>query len=276
MCKILKVSSSGYYYWLKSPLSKREHQQKELQGEIRRIYEKSKGRYGSPRIREELIVEGLRVSRPRVARHMKSMGLKSIIRKQYRVQTTDSDHYYPVAENHLNRDFQAGKLAQKWVSDLTYIRTDEGWLYLTGVLDLADRKIVGWALSESMKAKDTSIAAWKMALKNRPVTAPLLFHSDRGVQYACNEFREQFRGFPVTQSMSRKGNCWDNAVAESFFKTMKTEMVYHRKFKSKAEAKLAIFEYIEVWYNRKRRHSALGYLSPCQYEEVLTNGRMSA
>lgn len=193
------------------------------------------------------------------------------------MQTTDSRHTYAVVENRLERDFTAERLAQKWVSDLTYIKTGEGWLYLTTVLDLADRKVIGWALSETMKAGETTVAAFKMAVNNRPVLQPLLFHSDRGVQYACSDFTELLKRYPeVQQSMSRKGNCWDNAVAESFFKSMKTEMVYHHTFQTMAEARLAIFEYIEVWYNRQRKHSALGYLTPCQYEELLLNNKLSA
>lgn len=257
-------------------MSKRAQQQKELSDHIRKSYQASKGRYGSPRIAAELQKKGIRASRPRVARVMKKMGLKSIVRKKYRVQTTDSKHQYQVSKNYLNRDFSAERIAQKWVSDLTYIKTAEGWVYLTVVLDLADRSVVGWALSETMKAEDTSIAAWKMALKRRRVREPLLFHTDRGVQYACNEFRKQLIDLPVTQSMSGKGDCWDNAPAESFFKTLKTEMVYHREFKSKKEAKLAVFEYIEVWYNRKRRHSALGFLTPEEFCKLLTISKMSA
>ena len=151
---------------------------------------------------------------------------------------------------------------------LLNIETGEGWLYLTAILDLADRKVVGWALSETMEAEVTSVAAWRMAIRNRPVNEPLLFHSDRGVQYACQEFQEQLKGIPVRQSMSRKGNCWDNAVAESFFKTMKTEMVYHVSFKTRAQARLVVFEYLEVWYNRERRNSSMAYLTPCQYENL--------
>lgn len=276
MCKILKVSTSSYYYWRNNPVSKREQQQKELFAHIRQVYDESKGRYGSPRIAAELQARGIRVSRPRVARAMKKMGLKSIVRKKYRVQTTDSKHQYQVSKNHLNRDFSAERIAQKWVSDLTYIKTGEGWVYLTVILDLADRKVVGWALSETMHAEVTSVAAWKMAVKCRPIKTELLFHSDRGVQYACNEFRKQFGGLPVIQSMSGKGDCWDNAVAESFFKTLKTEMVYHREFKSKNEAKFAVFEYLEVWYNRKRRHSALGFLTPEEFFNKLKISKMSA
>lgn len=257
-------------------MSKRNQRQDELSAHIRQVYEESKGRYGSPRIAAELQGKGIRASRPRVARAMKKMGLKSIVRKKYRVQTTDSKHRYQVSKNQLNRDFSAERIAQKWVSDLTYIKTAEGWVYLTVILDLADRSVVGWAMSETMKAEDTSVAAWKMALKHRPVKEPLLFHTDRGVQYACNEFRKQLIDLPVTQSMSGKGDCWDNAPAESFFKTLKTEMVYHCEFKNKKEAKLAVFDYIEVWYNRKRRHSALGFLTPLAYTNKLENQKMSA
>lgn len=176
---------------------------------------------------------------------MRKHSIRSIIRKKYRVQTTASNHSYAIAENYLDRNFYATRLAEKWVSDLTYIKPQQGWLYLTAVLDLADRKVVGWALSETMEAEATSVAAWRMAIKNRPVTQSLLFLSDRGVQYACQQFRNQLKGKPVLQSMSRKVNCWDNAVAESFFKTMKTELIYHRKFATRQEARLAIFEYNE-------------------------------
>ena len=243
---------------------------------VEQVYQQSKCRYGSPRIAVELKEQGIQASRPRVARLIQKFHIQSIVRKKYRVQTTDSNHVYAVAENYLSRDFTAVRPAEKWVSDLTYIRTGEGWLYLTTILDLADRKVIGWALSETMDAEVTSVAAWQMAVKNRPLSGRLLFHSDRGVQYACREFREQLEGVPVLQSMSRKGNCWDNAVAESFFKTMKTEMIYHRKFATRQEARLAVFEYIEGFYNRKRRHSALGYLTPCQYEERLHQQSIAA
>jgi transposase InsO family protein len=208
---------------------------------------------------------------------MQKANIKSIIRKKYRVQTTDSNHKYEVADNHLNREFSTYRLAQKWVSDITYIRTAEGWLYLIAILDLGDRKIVGWALSTTMKTVDTSIASWKMAVKNRPISQHLLFHSDRGVQYACTDFKEQLiKGLPVLQSMSRKGNCWDNAVAESFFKTLKTELVYHSDYLTKQPAGLAVFEYIEGWYNKRRRHSALGNRSPEQYQFYLQEKRIAA
>jgi putative transposase len=246
MCQVLQVSVSGFYYWLQHPVSVREKKQQKLLASIKEVYQKSSCRYGSPRIAVELREQGIMASRPRVARLMRKAHLRSITRKKYRVQTTDSNHSYTIAENHLNRNFSAKELAKKWVSDLTYIRTLEGWLYLTMILDLADRKIVGWALSATMEAKDTTVASWQMALNNRPLHGKLLFHSDRGVQYACQEFSDQLKDKPVLQSMSRKGNCWVNAVAESFFKTMKTEMVYHCSYQTKAQAKLAVFEYVEI------------------------------
>ena len=232
-------------------------------GQIKISFSASKGRYGSPRITKDLVAQGLHVSRPRVARLMKKAQLKSVIQKKYVVTTTDSKHGYPVAENHLNRQFNPANSGQAWVSDLTYLATAEGWVYLTIIMDLYDRKIIGWALSESMKAIDTTIPAWKMATTNRPVQEKLIFHSDRGVQYACNAFTEHLNKYPmVLQSMSRKGNCWDNAVAESFFKTLKSELVYQYHFQTREVAKQAVFEYVEAWYNRKRRHSVFGLSIP--------------
>ncbi|MNL12596.1 IS2 transposase TnpB [compost metagenome] len=235
----------------------------------------SKGRYGSPRITKELNADGIRVSRPRIARLMGRNGIKSIMKRKYRV-TTNSNHLYPVNENLLLRDFSTTGTGEKWVSDITYIRTGEGWLYLTVIMDLADRKIIGWSMDNSMSASSTVVDAWKMAIKNRSLQGELIFHSDRGIQYASHEFRRCLKGLPVLQSMSRKGNCWDNAIAESFFKTLKTEMVYHRKFETRAQAKVEIFDYIEVWYNRKRRHSALGYLTPVQVEQVMMKNKIEA
>ena len=270
------MSSSGFYYWLKHPIGIGSVKQAALLSKVTQIHKDSRYRYGSPRITAELKSMGIIVSRPRVARLMRKANIRSIIRKKYQVQTTDSNHACQPAPNILGRDFYAGDIGQKWVSDLTYIRTGEGWLYLTTIMDLADRKIVGWALSQTMEAGQTTISAWQMAIKNRPITQELVFHSDRGIQYACNEFRRHLMGFPVSQSMSRKGNCWDNAVAESFFKTMKTEMVYHENFDTIAQARLAIFEYIEIWYNRNRRHSTLGYLTPLEFEKLLNDAKKAA
>lgn len=276
MCQVLKVSISGFYYWMQHPVSSRIGKEQQLLAAVKKVYQQSNCRYGSPRIAVELQEQGILASRPRVARLMRKHAIRSIIRKKYRVQTTDSNHGFAIAENYLNQEFTATRLAEKWVSDLTYIKTQEGWLYLTAVVDLADRKVVGWAMSKTMEAEVSTVAAWQMAVRNRPITKSLLFHSDRGVQYACKEFRKQLSGKPVLQSMSRKGNCWDNAVAESFFKTLKTELIYHRKFATRQEAKLAIFEYIEGWYNRKRRHSALGYRTPCHLESFYLENKLAA
>ena len=240
-------------------------ERQKLKHMIRSVYRESKGRYGSPKITQELRFKGMRVSRPRVARIMRSEGIKSIIQKRYRVSTTDSKHNYPVADNHLKRNFKTQAPGQVWVSDITFVRTGQGWLYLTVVMDLFDRKVIGWALSRTMAAADTILAAWKMALINRPITSQLIFHSDRGVQYASQEFREALKEKPVTQSMSRKGDCWDNAVAESFFKILKSELISHCHYISQMHAKNDVFEFIEIWYNRKRRHSYLGYLTPEEF-----------
>jgi len=271
MCKVLKVSRSGYYSWVDHKPSKREVENRELLDQIVKIHKESKQTYGSPRITAELRSRHIYTSRPRVARMMKKAGLRSRTVKRFKV-TTDSKHHYRVVENILNRDFKVDRPGKAWVSDITYIATGQGWLYLTIILDLADRKVIGWSLSNTLKARDTVIPAWRMAVINRPVAGPLIFHSDRGVQYCCHQFAGLLGTFPnVSRSMSRKGDCWDNAVAESFFKTIKTEMIYDCKFQSIHQAKLAVFEYIEVWYNRKRRHSALGYLSPEAYETILLN-----
>lgn len=276
MCNVLGVSCSGFYYWLKHPVGKRLADETKLLVQISQIHKDSKFRYGSPRVTAELNLMGIAASRPRVARLMRKANIKSIVRNKYRVKTTDSDHVYCPAENILNRDFYASETGQKWVSDLTYIQTGEGWIYLTIIMDLADRMIVGWAISETLDARQTSMAALKMALTNRPVAAKMIFHSDRGIQYSCDEFRKQLMKFQVEQSMSRKGNCWDNAVAESFFKTIKTEMVYHEDFRTRNQAGQAIFEYIEVWYNRRRRHSKLAYLTPKEFQEKIIKEKNAA
>ena len=265
MCKVFKVSRSGYYAWLYRAPCTRALENRRAKEMIKAVYEESEGRYGSPKIAKELKKKGLNISRPRVARLMRSEGIKSIIHKKYRVVTTDSKHNYPIAENHLNRDFKPSMPGKVWVSDITYIRTPQGWLYLTIIMDLFDRKIIGWSLSKTMTTKETVVTAWRMALINRPLKERLIFHSDRGVQYASDEFRQQLRAKPITQSMSRKGNCWDNAVAESFFKILKSELIRHSQFISCQQAKTEIFQFIEIWYNRKRSHSYLGYLTPEEF-----------
>ena len=224
---------------------------------IKKIYESSKGTYGSPRITIALKEEGIHVSRPRVARLMKQQKIKSIIRKKW-VITTDSRHHYPIVENKLNREFDVNGPGQAWVSDITYIKTYQGWLYLTVIIDLYDRKVIGWSFSRSLKAIDTTIPAWRMATRNRSITQALIFHSDRGIQYACHEFKNLLQSYKlVERSMSQKGDCWDNAVAESFFKTLKVEHIYHKNFKTFKEAEISIFEYIEAWYNVNRIHTTI-------------------
>lgn len=273
---VFKVSRSGYYAWLDNGLSFRSDENLRLTSQISKVHADSKGTYGSPRVARELNGQGIKVSRPRVARLMQKAKIRSIIKRKFRV-ATDSAHKFSIMENKLERGFKPGIVGARWVSDIAYIKTRQGWLYLTTVIDIGDRKVIGWALSHTMKAADTVIPAWNMAQRNRPINTKLLFHSDRGVQYACNEFRNLLAKNPlVTRSMSRKGNCWDNAVAESFFKTLKVGCVYQNKFETKQQAALIVFEYIEIWYNRKRLHSALGYLSPQDFEKQLNKQIIAA
>jgi putative transposase len=266
MCKVLKVSRSSYYRWYCEGPSERELKNQKLTIDIKEVFEESKRTYGSPRITEELKRRGINVSKPRVAKLMRLNNLKSKIRKKYRI-TTNSNHMHIISDNHLDRNFKPNALNKVWVSDITYIRTDEDWLYLTTVIDLYDRQVIGWSLSKTLFTKETINPAWKMATSKRKINDNLIFHSDRGIQYASKEFRNQLNtNSLITQSMSRKGNCWDNAVAESFFKTLKTELIYHQEYKTIEQAKLAVFEYIEIWYNRKRLHSSLGYKTPVEVE----------
>jgi putative transposase len=257
MCKVLRVSRSSYYNWLTRNPSKQFIENLELSARIKKIYELSKRTYGSPRVTIKLQEEGFHVSRPRVAKLMKKLGLKSIIRKRW-IITTDSRHKYPIVENKLNRDFNVTRPCQVWVSDITYIKTFQGWLYLTVIIDLYDRKVIGWSFSRSLKVACTTIPAWKMAVRNRIIAGKLIFHSDRGIQYACHEFTNLLSSYRfVERSMSRKGDCWDNAVAESFFKTLKVEHIYHHSYRTFKEAELSVFEYIESWYNVNRIHTAI-------------------
>ncbi len=266
MCKVLEVSRSCYYRWYSGGISKRKLENQELTIAIKRVYNDSKQIYGSPRVTEVLKQEGRRVSERRVAKLMRANAWQSKIRKKWK-STTDSNHKYSISPNYLNRNFKPLELNQAWVSDITYIRTLQGWLYLTTVIDLYDRQVIGWSLSKTLHTKLTIIPAWEMAVSKRNITKPLIFHSDRGIQYASNEFRAILKTTSlITQSMSRKGNCWDNAVAESFFKTIKSELIYRRTYSNRKAAELDIFEYIEIWYNRKRLHSALGYKTPIQIE----------
>ena len=266
MCHVFKVSRSGYYDWFHRKPSQRELDRLQVSKEIQMIYQQSNGRYGSPKITRELNEKGWRVSRPRVARIMKLQGIRSIIHRKFKVVTTDSKHNFPIAENLLNRNFKTDVPGQKWISDITYIPTRQGWMYLTIIMDLYDRKVIGWALSTTMTTQATILAAWRMAMLNRPIEQnQLIFHSDRGVQYASYAFTIELKKHKVIQSMSRKGNCWDNAVAENFFKILKSELVNHTDFQSILQAKTALFEFIEIWYNRNRKHGYLDYKTPEQY-----------
>ncbi|MCD1116745.1 IS3 family transposase [Chryseobacterium turcicum] len=258
MCNILKLSSSGYYKWKNRPRSKILLLKEKIKHQITSIYFSSKQRYGSPRIAFELNSLGYRVSRITVVKYMKELGLRSKLNKKFKV-TTNSKHNYLVVDNILDRNSTADKSSKVWVSDITYIQTKEGFLYLTTVIDLYDRKIIGWSLSKGMSTEETSLTAWKMAVKNRKIADGLIFHSDRGVQYASKKFVNTLDFYNVIRSMSRRGNYWDNAVAESFFKSLKTELIYGNKLTTKEQMELEVFEYIEIWYNKKRRHSILNY-----------------
>ena len=265
MCRVLRVSRSGYYRWLKRKPSRRKLDNQRLDTEIREIYDGSKGRYGSPKITQELRDRGRRVGKNRVAKRMRKAGLRSKIRRKYKV-TTNSKHNFAVAPNLLERNFTAPAPDKVWVSDITYLATRTGWLYLTVIIDVFSRMVVGWALSSSL-GHEMVIAALKRANQRRRPAKGLIFHSDRGVQYACNDFRKQLSKYEFIQSMSRKGDCWDNAVAESFFGVLKTELVYHERYEDHQDTLHSIFEYIEVFYNRQRRHSTIGYLCPSEYEK---------
>lgn len=269
MCKVLGTSRSAYYRWIKNDCVIQKAKIA-IDKHTQEVFEKSKGTYGSPRIHQELKQRGIQISQSTVARSMRRQGLQARPRRKF-IHTTDSAHDYKVFENILNRNFAAERVNEKWVSDITYIPTQKGWTYLTTILDLADRMIVGWTLSDDMSARKTSTEAFKIALQRRKVNQELLLHSDRGVQYCCAEFRQTVKQTKlVKQSMSRKGNCWDNAPAESFFKTLKTELVNKQKYKNLEEAKNAIFDYIETWYNPHRKHSTLGYMSPKKKNLSLT------
>jgi len=266
MCKVFQVTKSSYYRWLSAEPSDRWKEAEELLVLIMDIFKDSKDSYGSIRMTRELKARGFTVGKNRVAKMMRAADLKARKPKKFKV-TTDSKHNYPVAPNILDREFYASNPGEVWVSDLTYVRTKNGWLYLTVIIDLYDRKVIGWSMSKGMSAGETVIPAWIMATRNRPITHKLIFHSDRGVQYACNEFTQILKANNlISQSMSRKGNCWDNAVAESFFKTNKVEWISNQKFINQEQAQLSIFEWIESWYNRRRRHSALEYQTIDEFE----------
>jgi transposase InsO family protein len=267
LCAHLEVSPSGYYGWQqrRATPSLRAVENQTLAKEIGQIHAQSRHTYGSPRIVDALRKQGRRHGRNRIARLMQQAGLRGRQKARYRVQTTDSHHDRPIAPNRLATAPKATAPNQLWVADITYVETQEGWLYLAGILDLYSRKLVGWAMSDQI---DTTLVlnALGMALLHRQPPANLLLHSDRGVQYASADYRQALRAAGLVASMSRKGNCYDNATMESFWSTLKLDLVYRRDFASRAQARTEIFDYIECFYNRQRTHSALGYLSPVDFE----------
>jgi len=262
------VSRSGYYAWEKRDDSAKLRKLDDLKRKIEDIFMGSKKTYGSPRVFQVLKGLGLQVGKETVANLMRDMGLRAKTKKRFRVKTTDSNHTNPIAPNLLQQNFCVAKASSVWLSDITYVETGEGWLYVFSIMDLCTRKNVGWSLADNLSHLPL-LSALEMAL-NRQITAPgLIFHSDRGVQYACEAFRKKLADLKFMQSMSGKGNCYDNAPMESFFHTFKTELVYQTKFATKAEARRAIFEWIEEFYNRERIHSSIGYKSPVAFEEEL-------
>lgn len=270
MCRVLEVSPSGYYAWRKRSPSWHAIIDELLLLHVRIAHRESDERYGAPRVHRDLQAEGLPVSVKRVARLMREDGLVARPRKGRRVSTTDSNHAEPIAPNLLARQFAVNGVAvnRVWVADLTYIPTREGWLYLATVLDLGSRRCVGWAMRDTMEVELT-LSALRMAREDRKPAPGLIHHSDRGSQYAASEYRAELAAHGMVASMSGKGDCYDNAVAESFFATLEFELIMQSDWPTKAAARRAIFDYIETWYNPKRRHSTLGYISPVEYEAQL-------
>jgi len=264
MCRVLEVSRSGYYDWRNRPLSARAQANQHLTDDIRRLHTEHKGRVGAPRVTRHLREEGQRVGKNRVAHLMRSEGLRAKAARKYKA-TTNSNHNLPVAPNLLEQDFSATAPNQKWVSDITYIATDEGWLYLAVVLDLHSRLVVGWAMSERMTAK-LVCDALQMALWRRKRPRGVIVHSDRGSQYCSGDYQRLLRDNDLVCSMSKKGDCYDNAAMESWNHSLKVEAIHGERFVTRQAAKDQVFEYVEVYYNRKRLHSRLGYLSPEAFE----------
>lgn len=262
MCRALSVSRAGFYAWLHRPESKREREDRRLAVLTQEAHERSRKTYGSPRVHAELKAQGILVSRKRIIRLMQELGLSGKMRRRF-VRTTDSKHAHPVAPNLLSRDFHADRPNQRWSGDITYLRTPDGWLYLAVVLDLFSRYVVGWAVSRFID-RGLVQAALEMALEHRDPASGLLHHSDRGSQYASGDYQAILEARGITCSMSRRGDCYDNAVVESFFGTLKTEL--GELFESEEDARRRLFDYIEVFYNQRRRHSTLGYQSPGEFE----------
>jgi transposase InsO family protein len=266
-CRVLRVSRSGYYAWQRRKPSRRALREAELISKIRKVHEESRGRYGYPRAHRALLMEGELVSRNTVAKLMRKAKIRARTRRKYVPRTTDSRHDRPVAENLLDRDFTASAPNRKWLADITYVPTGEGWLYLAAVLDTFSRRIVGWAMADHMES-DLVAGALTMALEHRrpAAGAKLLHHSDRGSQYASDDYQHLLQRHGITVRMSGRGDCYDNAMMESFWATLKCECVHQQDYATRAQARQSIFEYIEVFYNRKRLHSSLGYVSPDTFE----------
>jgi len=271
MCHVLRVSRSGYYAWRRRAPSATAERQTKLTEEIRQVHERSRAVYGSPRVYRDLLEADVRCSKNTVAKLMRAAGLRSKRRNRFRVHTTNSRHPHPIAPNRLNRAFCQSQPDQAWAADITYINTAEGWLYLAVVIDLCSRKIVGWSTSDSLAA-ELCVRALEMAVRERRPRQAVLHHSDRGVQYACDVYQHLLARHGLRPSMSRRGNCYDNAVTESFFGTLKTELVHHQSYATREAARQSLFEYIEVFYNRQRRHSSLSYMNPLEYEQQRMSG----
>ena len=265
MYDVLGVSPAGYYAWRSRPESRRSAANRALVDDIKRVHRDTSGRYGSPRIHVELTAQGRGASRGRIERLMRRHGIRAIMARPRRVRTTDSRHDLPIAPNLLDRSFTATAPNQVWLADITSIETDQGWLYLAAVMDLSSRRIVGWAMADHLRTGLPS-AALRMAISAQRPGVGLIHHSDRGVQYASADYRKLMQSAGFRASMSRKGDCYDNAPMESFFHTLKTELVHHRHYATRAEATRDIFAYIEGFYNRTRRHSSIGYISPIEME----------
>ena len=264
LCRCLRVSRSGFYAWRKRSESERSKEDRRLTQAIQISHRESRCTYGSPRVHADLRELGERISRKRVARLMREANLEARRRRRFK-RTTDSNHSFPIAENVLDRQFAVDRPNIWWVGDITYIWTDEGWLYLAVLLDLFSRRVVGWSMNSTI-TRQLALDALQMALDGRAPGPELGQHTDRGSQYASKDYRKRLKDRGITCSMSRRGNCWDNAVSESFFSSLKMECVYRQHFATRAQARAAIFDYIEVFYNRQRRHSTLGQTSPAEFE----------
>ena len=268
MCRLLRVSTSGYYAWRTRPESSRTKSDRRLMTEVRRAHQDSKGVYGSPRVHAELVANGIGVGRHKVARLMRLARLRGCPKRRFRV-TTQRDPSHPVAKNLLRRNFSSDAPNQRWAADITYIPTHQGWLYLAVVMDLYSRRIVGWSMSRWMSRRIV-VDALRMAIDARRPEGPLIHHSDRGGQYTSDDFRDELARHGIECSMSSSGNCYDNAVVESFFGLLKRERVNRVRYRTRDEARADLFDYIEVFYNRKRRHGYLGNISPADFEERST------